>query len=120
MPQLDSFSYFSQVFWLVFFFLTFYLVVMQTILPTLYRTMRLRQRKLELMQSNKGTLKEEESSILAAFDQSLGQSMAQSRKSIGRTIDQTNQWIADSAKNLNQSSIHDANQLYLQDRKSVV
>lgn len=76
--------------------------------------MRLRQRKLELMQSNKGTLKEEESSILAAFDQSLGQSMAQSRKSIGRTIDQTNQWIADSAKNLNQSSIHDANQLYLQ------
>nr|YP_007890685.1 ATP synthase F0 subunit 8 [Jakoba libera]AGH24179.1 ATP synthase F0 subunit 8 [Jakoba libera] len=114
MPQLNSLTYFSQVFWLVLFFCAFYAVLMYLILPTLYRTMRLRQRKLQVMQSAKGNLKQEESQILNAFDQSLALSLAQSRKSLQDAILQTNQWISISKKDINLSYVSSANQQYLQ------
>lgn len=113
MPQLDNYSYLSQVFWLIFFFLLFYAVVMYSILPSLYKAIRLRQRKLELMDSQKGNIKDEESSISAVFDQSLADSFVQSRKSLETCIAQTNLWMESNAKKLNNSELYNANKMYL-------
>lgn len=46
MPQLDSFAYGSQVFWLIGTFLTLYFVLLRTGLPKLYRVLRFRKAKL--------------------------------------------------------------------------
>jgi len=114
MPQLDSISYLSQVFWLIFFFLLFYSIVMYSILPNLYKSIRIRQRKLELLESQKGNMKGEESSILNTFDQSLADSLSQSRKSLETSIVETNQWIDSNLKMINESKLNQPNKIYLE------
>lgn len=61
MPQLDHFSFFSQVFWVLFFFTTFYFLNLRQTLPAVASILKVRRRVLqksqdafENMQSNKG------------------------------------------------------------------
>ena len=60
MPQLDHFSFFSQVFWVLFFFTTFYFLNLRQILPAIASILKVRRRVLQKsqdtfdsMQSNK-------------------------------------------------------------------
>jgi hypothetical protein len=60
MPQLDHFSFFSQVFWVLFFFTTFYFLNLRQTLPAVASILKVRRRVLQKsqdafdnMQSNK-------------------------------------------------------------------
>lgn len=60
MPQLDHFSFFSQVFWVLFFFTTFYFLNLRQTLPAIASILKVRRRVLQKsqdafdnMQSNK-------------------------------------------------------------------
>lgn len=60
MPQLDHFSFFSQVFWVLFFFTAFYFLNLRQTLPAVASILKVRRRVLqksqdafENMQSNK-------------------------------------------------------------------
>jgi len=60
MPQLDHFSFFSQVFWVLFFFTTFYFLNIRQTLPAISSILKVRRRvfqksqdTFEKMQSNK-------------------------------------------------------------------
>jgi hypothetical protein len=60
MPQLDHFSFFSQVFWVLFFFTTFYFLNIRQTLPAVASILKVRRRVLQKsqdafnnMQSNK-------------------------------------------------------------------
>lgn len=60
MPQLDHFSFFSQVFWVLFFFTTFYFLNFRQTLPAIASILKVRRRVLQKsqdafdnMQSNK-------------------------------------------------------------------
>jgi hypothetical protein len=61
MPQLDHFSFFSQVFWVLFFFTAFYFLNLRQTLPAVASILKVRRRVLQKsqdafdnMQSNKG------------------------------------------------------------------
>jgi hypothetical protein len=61
MPQLDHFSFFSQVFWVLFFFTTFYFINLRQTLPAVASILKVRRRVLQksqdtfdTMQSQKG------------------------------------------------------------------
>ena len=47
MPQLDHFSFFSQVFWVLFFFVLFYFVNLRYILPALATILKVRKKLLQ-------------------------------------------------------------------------
>lgn len=50
MPQLDHFSFFSQVFWVLFFFTTFYFLNLRQILPAIAAILKVRRRVLQKSQ----------------------------------------------------------------------
>jgi len=51
MPQLDSFSFFTQVFWVLFFFTLFYFVNLRQVLPSLATIVKVRRRALQKSQT---------------------------------------------------------------------
>lgn len=62
MPQLDHFSFFSQVFWVLFLFTLFYFINLRYILPAVATILKVRKRVLK--KSSEGlTLHTEESSV---------------------------------------------------------
>ena len=46
MPQLDTYMYLSQVFWLLVLFTTFYILILNNILPNISRILKLRRTRL--------------------------------------------------------------------------
>jgi hypothetical protein len=52
MPQLDYFSFFSQIFWVLFFFTTFYFLNVRQTLPALVCVLKIRRRFLQKSQSS--------------------------------------------------------------------
>lgn len=51
MPQLDSFSFFSQVFWVLFFFTFFYFINLRQVLPSIATILKVRRRTLQKSQA---------------------------------------------------------------------
>ena len=65
MPQLDTLSWISQIFWVFSFFLIFYTVTLKTFLPVLAQTMKARKKKITWNNTIIDSLKGEDSSIFA-------------------------------------------------------
>lgn len=68
MPQLDSFAYFNQVFWVIVLFLFFYGVVIKQLLPFLTRILKVRFKKTELGRSSVDVYQAEKNSVQTNFD----------------------------------------------------
>lgn len=52
MPQLDRFSYISQVIWLIITFLILYFILVIIVLPKLYKILRFRKTKIKQLRNN--------------------------------------------------------------------
>jgi len=52
MPQLDRFSYISQVIWLIITFLILYFILVIIVLPRLYKILRFRKTKIKQLRNN--------------------------------------------------------------------
>jgi len=57
MPQFDIFSFFSQLFWVLFGFTMFYLLSTFYLLPALSTILKIRKRKLSISNNNNSTTK---------------------------------------------------------------
>lgn len=51
MPQFDTYSFFSQIFWVLFFFIILYLTLTYYLLPAIAITLKVRKRKLSIQGS---------------------------------------------------------------------
>ena len=71
MPQLDTVTFLSQIFWLVIIFGAFYLIVLTHILPSISRILKVRKKKLEYNKNAMYNLGDEKSETLAGYDKLL-------------------------------------------------
>lgn len=63
MPQLDKFTFFTQVFYLIVVFFAFYLLATRLVLPRLFAVMRVRRQRLASLEARNSFLKENEQLI---------------------------------------------------------
>lgn len=67
MPQLDSFTFFSEVFWIVLLFIFTYFIVTELFLPTITKILKMRIKKYELDMLRAASYKQELSDANAYF-----------------------------------------------------
>ena len=68
MPQLDSVTYFSQVFWVLLVFIFFYIFVLKQLLPLLARSLKVRLKKTDISRFSVNVYKNEISNTQKSFD----------------------------------------------------
>jgi len=111
MPQLDTFMYLSQVFWLLVLFTIFYILVLNNILPNISRVLKLRRKKI----SSEGSfiLSEEHNSVMTNTSNVLEESLINSTLSLSKTRTSTFSWLEISLKEANEKTLLDLNKTYL-------
>jgi len=68
MPQLDTVTFFNQLFWFTLVFFGFYFFVLGTIIPKLTLVLKARTKKLQQDLSSSVALKAEAGSIMVSYD----------------------------------------------------
>ena len=68
MPQLDSVTYFSQVFWVLLVFIFFYIFVLKQLLPLLARSLKVRLKKTDINKFSVNVYKNEILNTQKSFD----------------------------------------------------
>ena len=74
MPQMDSVTFLSQVTWLVVVFSIFYLIVLEKILPTLSRILKIRAKKLSEGKGISTLVADEEKKLQSEASELIGKS----------------------------------------------
>ena len=74
MPQMDSVTFLSQVTWLVVVFSIFYLIVLEKILPTLSRILKIRAKKLSEGKGISTLIADEEKKLQSEASELIGKS----------------------------------------------
>ncbi len=114
MPQLDTVTFLSQIFWLVVVFGFFYLIVLTHILPAISRILKVRKKKLEHNKNSMYSLGDEKGQTLAGYDKLLSQGLEVSRNSLGDSLSAGDSWVNSSLKNINkEGSMLSTNTSYL-------
>jgi F-type H+-transporting ATPase subunit b len=113
MPQLDSVTFITQLTWLIIIFLGFYGIVLSNSLPVLARIIKTRKLKLSFGQSNLTNLDLETKNSINNYENSLLNSLSQSRILLSENIETSNSFICNSVSNLNKDSLDKANSSYI-------
>ena len=111
MPQLDTFMYLSQVFWLLVLFTVFYILVLNNILPNISRVLKLRRKKISSEGSS--VFLEEHNSVMVTTSNVLEESLINSTTSLSKTRISTFDWLEVSLKEANEKTLLDLNKTYL-------
>ena len=82
MPQLDTITFLSQLFWLIIIFGFFYLTVLNNILPSISRILKTRKKKLEHNKDAMYSLGDEKGETSSLYDSSLSTGLDGSRDSL--------------------------------------
>ena len=82
MPQLDTVTFLSQLFWLVIIFGTFYLIVLTDILPSFSRVLKSRLKKLKSNKDAMYSLGDEKGETSSLYDSSLSTGLDRSRTNL--------------------------------------
>ena len=85
MPQIDSVTFLSQLFWLLVTFMGFYSLVLSGVLPRLARILKVRSKKVLLDDNNSGGSRNETNEVLASYDALILNRSRQSRLLIQKT-----------------------------------
>jgi len=114
MPQFDTVTFLSQLFWLTIIFTTFYMVVIKNFLPGLTRIMKIRRKKLEYGAKQGSGFMQETSDTNANYDQLLGNKLTESKDSLSSVTQSSTNWVDNVVKNINtEGDLKQANQAYL-------
>jgi F-type H+-transporting ATPase subunit b len=114
MPQLDTVTFLSQIFWLVIIFGAFYLIVLTHILPSISRILKVRKKKLEYNKNAMYNLGDEKGETLAGYDKLLSKGLEVSRNSLGNSLSSGDAWVSSSLKDINkEGSMLSSNTSYL-------
>ena len=82
MPQLDTVTFLSQLFWLVIIFGAFYLTVLTDILPSFSRVLKSRLKKLKSNKDAMYSLGDEKGETSSLYDSSLSTGLDGSRANL--------------------------------------
>jgi hypothetical protein len=82
MPQLDTVTFLSQLFWLVIIFGAFYLTVLTDILPSFSRVLKSRLKKLKSNENAMYSLGDEKGETSSLYDGSLSTGIDGSRSNL--------------------------------------
>ena len=119
MPQLDTITYLSQLFWTFIVFAVFYAMMVKHILPAISTSIKVRKKKLSSIGSLSSDLGDEKVTTVSLFEQMLGSSLGTSRELLSSTVDQSTEWQSASSQNLNESDLKSANSAYVSSLGSI-
>ena len=111
MPQLDSYMYFSQVFWLLIFFTIFYILVVNRILPKVSQSLKLRYKQSNV--ENKISFNEEDKKVIEETSNILESSLKDSTLFLANLRSSTNTWLESSLNEANEKKLLEINKAYL-------
>ena len=120
MPQLDTITYLSQLFWTFIVFAVFYAMMVKHILPAISTSIKIRKKKLASIGSLSSDLGDEKVATVSAFETSLGSSLGTSRELLVSTVDQSSLWQSTSSVSLNKSDLEKGNSAYIISLGSIV
>ena len=110
MPQLDTVTYLSQLFWVLILFGGFYIIVLSDILPSLSTILKARKKKLDQNGDAIETLASEETTTSSSYEAILMNSLEGSRTLLSETLQSGLSWIGVASKEKNIQDLQAANQ----------
>jgi F-type H+-transporting ATPase subunit b len=113
MPQFDTATFFSQLFWLTITFYGFYIIMVQNYLPALTRIFKVRRKKLELAQSQGSAFEDERLETISSFENIFATSANESRNLLAKTQDSGAAWMKESLNETNNNALKQVNHNYL-------
>jgi len=121
MPQFDSYSFLSQLFWAFAFFLTFYFIFLRNILPKMAMMLKVRQALIDNNQTSTSHLQDEVDSVESRFDGDLSAFYQVSRNSLTQGYDMSNTYKVTSVTGLNESAegLYEGNDHYIKHLRGV-
>jgi len=94
MPQLDTVTFFNQLFWFTLVFFGFYFFVLGTIIPKLTLVLKARAKKLQQDMSSSAALKAEAASIVGSYDKEFIALSGSLVSGINTSLESRSQWLA--------------------------
>jgi|TARA_B110000967_G_C18667739_1_gene451451 hypothetical protein len=119
MPQLDTITYISQLFWTFIVFAVFYAMMVKHILPAISTSIKVRKKKLSSIGSLSSNLGDEKVTTVSAFEYMLSSSLGTSRDLLVSTVDQSTEWQTVSSKGINESDLSKSNGAYVSSLGSI-
>ena len=104
MPQLDTFTYLSQLFWVFVLFSGFYVLVLSDILPSFSQILKTRKKKLDQNGDNIENLFKEESEAYSQYEDNVVLSLEESREMLAKKKSKSGLWLDDQMTLLNSST----------------
>ena len=114
MPQLDTFTYLSQISWTLAFFGVFFAITATHVLPAISRSINVRLKKLSSGGNLETVLEEEKVSAFSTFESLLSNSFASSRELITKTSGLGSTWVKSNTDQVNQVDLQASNKSYIQ------
>ena len=111
MPHLDTYMYFSQVFWLLVIFTAFYILVLNNILPNISRVLKLRRKQISAGDSS--IIGEEHKAVMVTTSGILEISLKDSTTFLSNVRNSSSAWLEASLKEANEKTLLDLNKNYL-------
>jgi F0F1-type ATP synthase membrane subunit b/b' len=113
MPQLDTLTYLSQLFWVFIIFAVFYAMVVRHILPALSTAIKVRKKKLQANSTLISSLETEELETASSYETILMNSLAESRSLLTKTTDSATEWLKVTSSQTNASELRESNEEYV-------
>jgi hypothetical protein len=111
MPQLDTYMYFSQVFWLLVIFTIFYILILNNILPNISRVLKLRRKQISVGDSS--IISEEYKTVMNTTSGVIEVSLKDSTSFLSNTRESSSIWLKTSLKEANEKTLLELNKTYL-------
>lgn len=114
MPQLDTFTYLSQITWTFAFFIVFFAITATHVLPAISRSINVRLKKLASGGDLETVLSEEKVAAFSSFESLLSNSFASSRDLITKTSGLGSDWVKSNTEQVNKVDLQASNKSYVQ------
>jgi len=98
MPQLDTVTFFNQLFWFTVVFFGFYFFVLGTIIPKLTLVLKARAKKLQQDMSSSAALKAEASAIMGSYDKEFIALSSSLVSGVNTSLEARSEWLASGDK----------------------
>jgi len=111
MPQLDTYTFFSQVFWLILIFSVFYILILNNVLPNIARSLKLRRKQISAADGS--IIGEEHKAIMTSTSNILETSVKDSTSFLSTVRNSSSEWLTASLNEANEKTLLELNKNYL-------
>jgi hypothetical protein len=98
MPQLDTVTFFNQLFWFTLVFFGFYFFVLGTIIPKLTLVLKARAKKLQQDMSSSAAMKAEAASVMGSYDKEFIALSGSLVSGVNTSLESRSEWLASGNK----------------------